>query len=200
MYSVVIPYLSSSKYIDICKYYLQKNSLLKYELIEIVDETDVYYAYNHGVYQSKYDTVILINDDMIVSHGWDVLFYKYTTLDMVTTGYVVEPNPGVNYRPNNKIISNIKFNCGQTLTEFDYNKFDSYVKNTNVPEVLFNETGWYMPIGFNKKSFVSYPNREKYPLPNDSLLIDYVLPNLGYKFAKIRSFVYHFQNRSLLEK
>jgi hypothetical protein len=168
-------------------------------LVEIVDERDVYYAYNMGVYKASYDTVVLLNDDMFVSHGWDVNFVKYTNVNTVTTGYVVEPAPGVNYRPNNKVISNIRYDCGTKLSEFDYNKFDNFVKSQNVPEVMFNEVGWYMPIGFHKKSFVSYPNIEKYPHPNDVMLIDYALPNLGYKFAKVKSFVYHFQNRSLRE-
>ena len=65
MYSIVIPYLSKSKYIEQCKHYIKQNSALDYELVEIVDESDVYYAYNHGVYKAKYDKVILLNDDMI---------------------------------------------------------------------------------------------------------------------------------------
>ena len=60
MYSIVIPYLSNSKYIEQCKHYLQLNSTLPYELVEIVDETDVYYAFNSGVYKAKYDKVVLL--------------------------------------------------------------------------------------------------------------------------------------------
>ena len=200
MYSIVIPYLSTSKYIDQCKHYLQLNSTLPYELVEIVDETDVYYAFNSGVYRARYDKVILLNDDMVVSKGWDVPYVKHSSNDTVVTGYVIEPNPGTNHRPNGKTIQNIKYDCGQTLNEFDYNKFQSYVNNNSRPEYIQNDVGWYMPICFNKKSFVSYPNRIKFPIEaNDVLLIDYVLPNLGYRFVRVNSFVYHFQSRSLVE-
>lgn len=201
MYSIVIPYLSTSKYIDQCKHYVEVNKSLPYELIEIVDETDVYYAFNKGAYQAKYDKVILLCDDMIVSKGWDYPLLKYNNMETVTTGYVVEPNPGVNFRPDGEQIQNIKLNCGETISEFDYNKFQDFVNTSQDPDVIPNRKGWYMPICFDKKSFVSYPNRIKFPYEqNDVLLIDYVLPNLGYKFAKVKSFVYHFQSKSLKEE
>ena len=200
MYSIVIPYLSNSKYIEQFKHYLQLNSTLPYELVEIVDETDVYYAFNSGVYKAKYNKVVLLNDDMVVSKGWDIPYVKYSSNDTVVTGYLIEPNPGINHRPNNTTISNIKYNCGENLREFDYQKFQTYVNNNKQPEYIQDAVGWYMPICFNKKSFVSYPNRIKFPIEaNDVLLIDYILPNLGYKFIQVNSFVYHFQSRSLLE-
>ncbi len=198
MYSIVIPYLSTSKYIDRCKHFLEINKSLPYELVEIVDETDVYYAFNKGVYHAKYDKVILLNDDMIVSKGWDYPLLKYNNWETVTTGYVVEPEPGVNYRPTGEQIQNIKLDCGQTLDMFDYDKFQNFVNSSQEPDVIYDAKGWYMPICFDKKSFVSYPNKVKFPYEqNDVLLIDYVLPNLGYKFAKVKSFVYHFQSGSL---
>ena len=200
MYSIIIPYLKTSKYIERCKHYLEVNKSLPYELVEIVDETDVYYAFNYGVYKAKYDKVILLNDDMIVSKGWDYPLLKHNNMETVTTGYVIEPNPGTNYRPNGEAISNIKLDCGQSIDSFDYNKFQQFVDSSQEPDVVQNSKGWYMPICFDKKSFVSYPNRVKFPYEqNDVLLIDYVLPNLGYKFAKVKSFVYHFQSKSLKE-
>ena len=200
MYSIVIPYLSTSKYIDRCKHYVEANKSLPYELIEIVDETDVYYAFNKGVYQAKYDKVILLCDDMIVSKGWDYPLLKYNNMETITTGYVVEPNPGINMRPGGETIQNTQYNCGESIGEFDYDKFQDFVNHSQEPEVVQNAKGWYMPICFDKKSFVSYPNRIKFPYEqNDVLLIDYMLPNLGYKFAKVKSFVYHFQSKSLKE-
>jgi hypothetical protein len=200
MYSIVIPYLSTSKYIDRCKHFLEINKSLPYELVEIVDETDVYYAFNYGVYKAKYDKVILLNDDMIVSKGWDYPLLKHNNMETITTGYVIEPNPGVNHRPDGETISNIKLDCGQSIDVFDYDKFQQFVDSSQEPDIVQNSKGWYMPICFDKKSFVSYPNRVKFPYEqNDVLLIDYVLPNLGYKFAKVKSFVYHFQSKSLKE-
>jgi len=199
MYSIVIPYLKTSKYIEQCKHYLQENSSLEYELVEIVNETDVYYAYNLGVYRAKYDKVILLNDDMFVSRGWDVPMVRYITEDVLTTCYVVEPDPGTITRNDNTTIQNVKYDCGKTLNEFDYTKFQTFVESQTVPVIQENTKGWYMPLGVHKKSFVSYPNRLKAEA-NDILLLDYVLPNLGYKFARVNSFVYHFQQRSLRER
>ena len=73
---------------------------------------------------------------MVVSKGWDVPYVKYSSNDTVVTGYVIEPNPGTNHRPNGKIIQNIKYDCGQTLSEFDYHKFQSYVNNNGQPDYL----------------------------------------------------------------
>jgi hypothetical protein len=171
---------------------------LDYELVEIVNETDVYYAYNKGVYQAKFDKVILLNDDMIVSRGWDVPMVRYITEDVFTTCYVVEPSPGTIHRPDGTSICNIQLDCGQTLADFDYEKFQKYVDTANVP-VIQDKKGWYMPFGVHKKSFISYPNRLKSEA-NDITLIDLILPNCGYKFAQVNSFVYHYQQRSLKER
>lgn len=198
MYTIVIPYLSNSKYIEQCKHYLKQNSALDYELVEIVDETDVYYAYNLGVYKASFDKVVLLNDDMFVSKNWDINFVKYITRDTCVTGYVVEPSPGIVYRYiTNEPVKNVGYDCGKTLDTFDYNKFQAYADAYPAPEVLNNQKGWYMPFGVYKKSFVSYPNLQLFPQsPNDMILLDIVLPNLGYKFAKVKSFFYHFQHKS----
>jgi hypothetical protein len=201
MYTIVIPHLSSSKYIDQCKYYLEKNSKIDHEVLCIVDESDVYYAYNYGVYHSKYDNVILMNDDMIVSEGWDVPFMKYAQPDTILTGHVIEPDPGImlsSQENNKRPIQNIKSDCGTTIDTFDYNKFVDYINTRNdIPEVVLNSAGWYMPVCVNKKTFVSYPNIGKFPIvANDITWRDYILPAVGFKFSLVKSFFYHFQRGS----
>lgn len=172
--------------------------MLEYELVEIVNETDVYYAYNLGVYKAKYDKVILLNDDMFVSRGWDAPMVRFISEDVFTTGYVVEPNPGTMSRPDGTVISNIQYDCGQTLHDFDYEKFQTFVETQTKSAILADTKGWYMPLGVHKRSFISYPNRVKWEA-NDVMLLDYILPNCGYKFAQVNSFVYHFQQRASRE-
>ena len=175
------------------------NTKHPYEIVDIVDETDVYYAFNSGVYKAKYDKVVLFSDDMYVSKNWDENFLKYITEDTVVTCNVVEPDPGGGvYRPfTDEHVRNIEYDCGDTLSKFDYNKFQSFVDAQQEPEVIHGAKGWYMPIGFHKKTYVGYPNVGKFPLvANDITLIDVILPNVGYKFAKVNSFVYHFQRKS----
>lgn len=192
-YSIVIPYLSDSKCIDLCKEYLKNNSMYEHEIVEIVDETDVYYAYNKGVFHSKSDTVVLLNDDMIVAKDWDRYIPFYSSQDTILTGHVVEAKPG-------KMISGpsaIEYNCGD-INCFDYQRFQDFVKEDNAPEVKHNSKGWYMPLVVNKRSFVTYPNINKHPeYANDIVLLDNILPSLGYKFDQIKMYVYHFARQSV---
>ena len=188
--SIILPYLSNSQCINICKKYIHQNTINNYEIIEIVDNYDVYAAYNEGVLQAKYDIVFLINDDMFVSPGWDSLYIKYTKPRSVVTGMLIESGRiPVNFR-------NIEFDCGKTPTEFDYNKFLSYIKDNPLDEVKLNSMGWYMPVSFHKSTYVDYPNVIKYPHPNDVTLLSEMLPAVGFDFKQVGVYTYHIQNFS----
>ncbi len=194
MYSIVIPHLSDSEYIDTCIEYIKKNSKYTPEIIQIVDETDVYYAFNKGVYQANNDIVVLMNDDMIVSENWDENIPLFLSEDTFLTFNVVEANPGhMNGGPEC-----INYNCGDNLENFNYTKFAEFAQQNknSLPIIRFNQIGWYMPFVVHRKSFVSYPNIDKFPLyANDMTLFHSVLPNLGYKVALLNSFVYHFSRK-----
>lgn len=195
-YSIVIPHLSNSKYIDKCIEYIKLNSLYENEIITIVDEKDVYYAFNQGVYNSNCDTIVLLSDDMIVSKHWDKYIPFYSTQNTILTGYVVEPNPGVMIGGP----SCIKFDAGDNIEDFDYDEFQEFVNQAKVSDIIFNSKGWYMPIVVNKKSFTTYPNINKFPASsNDILLIDQIMPFVGFNFAQIDMFVYHFQRKATLQ-
>lgn len=196
MISIIVPYLSSSRYIDYFKLKLKENTSHEYELIEIVNETDVYYAYNRGVYQAKYDSVILMNDDMVPAPRWDMFFAPMIAPGVVVTGHVVEPDPGSVTRGKG-FFSNVKYDCGRSIDDFDYDKFVEFAErySKNQPD-MSSGFGWYMPVGFHKSTFVSYPNLKKFPYPNDILLLDDVLPSLGYRFGRANSLFYHFQSKS----
>ena len=120
-FSIVLPYLSSNKCIDICKKMLHYNTINEYELIEIVDSKDVYKAFNDGVRSASHDIVILLNDDMFVSYGWDEPFLQYCKPNTVVTGYVVEPGRV----PVSE--KNLMYDCGLTPDTFDYIKFNSWI-------------------------------------------------------------------------
>lgn len=196
MYSIVIPHLSTNRDIEKCLHYLSENSLYPHEIIEILNETDVYHAFNQGVYRAKYDTVVLLSSDMIVSKHWDRLIPIYSNEKTVLTGYVVERSPGkMNQGPEC-----IKYDCGDSDT-FDYNRFQDWVDNQDCPEAKFNDLGWYQPLVINKRSFVTYPNLHKFPhAQNDCTLILDLLPKLGYKFIKIDMWIYHMHKSTKLPK
>ena len=190
MISIILPYLSNSRCIDICKQYIKVNTINPYEIIEIVDNTDVYAAYNEGVRRAKYDVVFLINDDMFVSPGWDELYIKHTTPRSVVTGMLIESGRiPVNFR-------NVEFDCGKTPQEFDYNKFLSYIINNPIEEVKLNSMGWYMPVAFHRSTYIDYPNEIKYPHPNDVTLLSHMLPSYGFEFKQVGVYTYHIQNFS----
>ena len=195
-YSIVIPHLSSSQCIDKCIETIQKNSYYKNEIVTVVDEQDVYYAFNKGVYQSQCETVVLINDDMLVSRDWDRYIPLYSKQDTVLTGYVIEPQPG-DMLPGPVTM---KYDCGRTLEDFDEKRFQDYVDSQNVPDIRFDHKGWYQPLVVNQRSFVTYPNIKKFPEhANDIRLIDGIMPNNGYNFAQINMFVYHLQRQATIQ-
>lgn len=189
--SVVVPYLSTSRTIELCKHYLNKFTICELEIVEIVDSTDVYDAFNSGVQKASNDLVVLLNDDMYVSPGWDILYTKYHKEDLVLTGILVEPGVvPVSSR-------NVCRNYGTTPETFNEQAFLDFTNQfADYPEIVYDRKGWYMPIAFNKKTFIPYPNTIKYPHPNDITLIDQILPQTGFKFAQIKSIVYHLQNFS----
>jgi hypothetical protein len=197
MYSIVIPYLSKNDNFDKCVSYIEKNSLYPFEIVPIRDETDVYYAYNSGVYRAKYDRVVLMNDDMIVSKNWDELLVPFCTEERVLTFNVVEKSPGfIEGKP-----SCLQMDCGDNFENFDEDKFDKFISyHKQFQPSPTHGKGWYMPIVFHKKSFISYPNINKFPYPNDILLIDHILPNNGYTFIKMPRYVYHFAMRATKER
>lgn len=188
MYSIVIPFLSNSKTISMCLKYIEENSMHQHEIVPIIDEKDVYYAFNKGVYLSKYETVVLMNDDMIVSKNWDENIPQCKS-DTIYTGYVVEKNPG-------KMIdgpSCIECDCGD-VDDFNFDRFQMFVDthSRSVENVKPNSLGWYMPVVVNQRTFISYPNIKKFPQPNDITLFHHILPFVGFNCAQIKSYVYHF--------
>ena len=195
MYSIFIPLLSRSKTIQRCLNAIHNNSIHKHEIILTVDETDVYYAFNEGVYKCKYDTVVLLNDDMIVSRGWDALIPTYAAPDKIITGCVVERKPGrLMYGP-----SCIEYDCGDE-NNFDQDKFEKFAVEygKDMPDYLPNASGWYMPLIVNKKTFVTYPNIGKFPYCANDMLLFEMLSKIdnGYKFGVIKSCFYHFSHTS----
>jgi hypothetical protein len=195
MYTVFIPFLSKSKSIQRCLNALEENSVHKHETICTIDENDVYYAFNEGVFKAKYDTVVLINDDMMVSPGWDRLIPQYAAPDTILTMYVYEkygkdllmgPSP-------------LQADFGDE-NHYDKTGFEQFAteRSKEVADFTPNAAGWYMPMIVNKKTFVTFPNVVKFPLcANDFIMFHMVRESgLDYKFGVINSHVYHFAHAS----
>lgn len=190
--SIVIPYLSTSKSIKLCKRLIEKNTYSDYELIEIIDNHDVYGAFNDGMRRSTNNMVVFLCDDMFVSKNWDRLYCKYHNPHLILTGRLIEPGIlGVSDK-------NIKFDCGVSPSTFKYKEFIKFIKEIEgkFSDIEHDKKGWYMPIMFDKSTYIEYPNEILFPYPNDVTLIDEILPARGFKFSIVKSFVYHLQNYS----
>ena len=182
--------MSTSKPTELCKHYLEKNTINEYEIIEVVDWTDVYAAYNYGASLAKYDIIIMMNDDMFVAPGWDINYVKYVKPKTFVMMWLVESGHiGVNNRM-------LEYDCGRTLETLDYDRFINYIDTIDIPEAIEGGFGAWMPIGFHKSTFIEFPNEIKYPNANDITLIDNTLPALGYIPIKVKSFAYHLQGYS----
>ena len=186
MISIIIPYLSNSECIDLCKQKISENTRNDYEIIEITDNTDVYAAYNLGAELANNEILVFLNDDMIVAPSWDVEMVNHCEENTVVTNYLVESGY-VKPAP-----TNIERDFGKSPDDFDYNGFVSFTKSIYATEVM-DGFGWYMPFAIRKSSFHPYPNEQKYPhSPNDILLFK-IFQDRGYAFKKVNSFTYHFQ-------
>lgn len=187
MLSIILPHLATSRPTELCKHYLEKNTVNEYELIEVVDWTDVYAAYNYGVSQAKYDRIILMNDDMFVAPGWDINYVKYIQPMTYVMMWLVESGwCNVSHRM-------IHYDCGKEIETFNYDKFIEFIQTVDVPEAIEGAFGAWMPTGFHKSTWIPFGNEIKYPHPNDIDLIDKLLPSLGYTPYKVKSFAYHLQ-------
>lgn len=188
MLSIIVPYLSTSPCIEIFKQMIKENTASEYELVEIVDSTDVYDAFNSGVKRANGELVALLNDDMFVGKDWDVNYVKYTKEKTVCTGYLVEPGViPVSSR-------NIHKDFGRSPSSFRKEEFLKWSdeKRETLPEVI-DGMGWFMPLVMEKKHWIDYPNEKKHPHPNDIELLEKILPSMGYKYLKVNSVVYHLQ-------
>jgi hypothetical protein len=87
----------------------------------------------------------------------------------------------------------IECDCGD-FEDFDSDKFQNFVNvhGSHVPDIKPNSLGWYMPVVVNQHTFISYPNINKFPEPNDVMLFHHILPFAGFKLVQMKSYFYHF--------
>lgn len=196
MYSVFIPFLSRSKSIQRCLNALHENSVYKHEIVCTIGENDVYYAFNEGVYKCKYDTVVFLNDDMIVGPGWDKYIPEYSSPDILLTMYVYEPKSGGMFVGPSPIVKSFG-----GIDNFDQEGFNRFTieQSSVTPDFIPNTSGWYMPTVVNKKTFVGFPNVIKFPYcANDFLLFNMLqYAEHDYKFGVINGHIYHFGHSSI---
>jgi len=169
MISAIIPTYKSPQALDLCLqsaiegqhnsnqiivvvdgfYDINKNVLEKWgkyiDVLNLEQNVGLCKGTNLGVYNAKYNKILIVNDDNVFPKDWDVnLNIQYQD------GYVFSPNQIEPY-PSMFSQFNIK-DLGRTIKNFDLNKFWEYEKNISEDKIEFN--GSTLPIFMNKLDYI----------------------------------------------
>ncbi len=150
MFSIIIPTLNNLDYLKLCIKSLKKNSKLKNEILVHVSEDlqkktrifleseNINYSYtekNVGLCtainviadKASNEYLIYVHDDMYFCPDWEEpLINEIKSLNhnkFYISGSMIEPNSG-----------HLKFNCGETIENFDESKLLNNIKNLNIPD------------------------------------------------------------------
>jgi len=174
MFSIIIPTLNNLKYLKKCIQSILKNSSFKHEIIphvnigddgtlEYLKSKDIQFThtqYNSGICKgmnlaakkAKFDYILYAHDDFYFSPQWDDVLIsevkKINHNDFYLSGTMV----------NN---GQIDFNCGNSIEEFDENKFNNNYKNFNYFDFqgstwaphLVHKTLWNKVGGFSEEFY-----------------------------------------------
>lgn len=182
MISIIIPTYKEPEYLDVCLqsiiktqvhnnqivvvvdgfYELNEKVLKKYEKwIEVINfETNqgLPVATNWGVYSSKFEDILIVNDDNVFCRDWDTSLLEKAQNGFVWAVNQVEPNPSM--------FSQFKIkDFGKNPEEFNLNKFLEYADTINMDKVDYN--GSTLPIFMKRKDFLSIGGWDiMYPSPH----------------------------------
>ena len=150
MFSIIIPTLNNLDYLKLCIKSIKKNSKLKNEILVHVSEDlqkktrifleseNINYSYtekNVGLCtainviadKASNEYLIYVHDDMYFCPDWEEpLINEIKSLNhnkFYISGSMIEPNSG-----------HLKFNCGETIENFDESKLLNNIKNLNIPD------------------------------------------------------------------
>ena len=174
MFSIIIPTFNNLPYLMFCISSIKKNSHFKHEIIihinEGSDHTEKYLIsqkikytitkYNAGICEgvnmaakkASTNYILYAHDDFYFLPGWDVALLNE-----------VKQIPHNNFYLSGIMMNNgpLKFNCGNTLEEFDENKLLDNFKDINhynfqgstwAPHLIHKDL-WYKVGGFSEEYF-----------------------------------------------
>jgi GT2 family glycosyltransferase len=131
-------------YYDINKEVLEKHSK-SIDILNLEENVGLCRGTNLGVYNAKYDPILIVNDDNMFPLGWDTkLINKYQP------GWVFAPNQ-IEPHPSMFPQFNIK-NLGTTPKEFDLKVFQEYEQTLSIDKTEFN--GSTLPIFMSKQDYL----------------------------------------------
>jgi len=214
MFSILIPSFNNVKYLEFCINSIKKNSRYDHQIIvhvnigddgtlEYLNKINIEYThtrYNSGICEginkaaklAKYDYLLYAHDDFYFSPNWDKILHE----EVKKIGHNKFYLSGTMMNEGQ-----IKFNCGNTLDEFNEKKFLDEHKNYNFYD--FQGSTWAPSLVhrsiWNKVGGLS---EEYFPGNSSDPDFNMKLWNLGVRIFKgINKFkVYHFGSIVLRKK
>jgi GT2 family glycosyltransferase len=173
MISVIIPTYQSPKVLDLCLksvvegqanknqiivvvdgfYDINKDVLEKYaesiDILNLEDNVGLCRATNLGVYNAKYELILIVNDDNVFPQNWDKNLLKDYIPNAVISPNQIEPTPSMFSQFHIK-------DLGKSVDEFDLKRFQEYEKALNdvTYEKKVEETGSTLPIFMSKVNYL----------------------------------------------
>ena len=169
MISVIIPTYKSPEVLDVCLksaingqklnnqiivvvdgfYEVNKEVLDKYkdsiEILVLEENVGLCRATNLGVYNAKFDKILIVNDDNVFPEAWDQVLLEEYKPGYVLTPNQIEPTPSIFRQFNIK-------DLGRDPKTFNINDFWEY--EFEVTEDKIEETGSTLPIFMNKYDYI----------------------------------------------
>ena len=169
MISVIIPTYKSPEVLDVCLrsaiigqklnnqiivvvdgfYEVNKEILNKYkdsiEILVLEENVGLCRATNLGVYNAKFDKILIVNDDNVFPEAWDQVLLEEYKPGYVLTPNQIEPTPSIFRQFNIKDLS-------RDPKTFNINDFWEY--EFEVTEDKIEETGSTLPIFMSKYDYI----------------------------------------------
>ena len=169
MISVIIPTYKEPEALDVCLrsaingqrlnnqiivvvdgfYEVNKEVLDKYkdsiEILVLEENVGLCRATNLGVYNAKFDKILIVNDDNVFPEAWDQVLLEEYKPGYVLTPNQIEPTPSIFRQFNIK-------DLGRDPKTFNINDFWEY--EFEVTEDKIEETGSTLPIFMSKYDYI----------------------------------------------
>tara|TARA_R110001606_G_scaffold371002_1_gene527668 strand:- start:29 stop:811 length:783 start_codon:yes stop_codon:yes gene_type:complete len=167
--SVIIPTYKSPNALDLClksaiqgqskinqiivvvdgHYDLNKEVLEKYndsiDVLNLEENQGLCRGTNLGVYNAKYDKILIVNDDNVFPKNWDDCLLDDWEDGVVLTPNQIEPSPSMFNQFNIK-------DLGRTIEDFSLNEFWKY--SSTIQEGVNDLTGSTLPIFMSKVDYL----------------------------------------------
>jgi GT2 family glycosyltransferase len=175
---------------DINKDVLEKHAK-HIDILNLTENVGLYRGTNYGVYNAKYDPILIVNDDNVFPLGWDTKLLSKFQPGWVFAPNQIEPNPSMFPQFNIK-------NLGRTAEEFDLKTFQEYEQTLSVDKTEFN--GSTLPIFMSKEDYLTVNGwDENYP---QGMVADWDFflkcTRAGYQMVRTyHTHFYHFASMSV---